>query len=419
MIQRFIALFLTLLFASPVQAQIIGALPYTLTNGQVADANQVMADFNAIVSSTNANAANAGVNTNITALNGLSTPINPSQGGSSLYLGGTASNTGNAYTIVSPAPTGFTLSVGKSVCFTVSATNTGPVTLNVASTGVTNVFRQTVNLGPVAMVGGELPNGSMNCVFYDGTQFQCTTCGQALVGTVVSFNGVVVPNGWALANGQALSRTTYPTAFSTLAYTSVSATTALTTTVTITGANTFIQVGWFVGGPNVTCNSTVVSVAANSIVISAAAGTAGATTLTIGPYPQGDCSTTFNLPNLSGRMTAGVDGTTNITAAFCTNPASLGARCGAQSQTLAAGNIPTLTSTNAAQAISVNSTNNINQGPSSVSANLTGGSATLGGSFSIVTSSGNNSISTTYTNASPSAIGNLPPLHMVYKIIKL
>ena len=411
MIQRFIALFLTLLFASPVQAQIIGALPYTLTNGQVADANQVMADFNAIVSSTNANAANAGVNTNITALNGLSTPINPSQGGSSLYLGGTASNTGNAYTIVSPAPTGFTLSVGKSVCFTVSATNTGPVTLNVASTGVTNVFRQTVNLGPVAMVGGELPNGSMNCVFYDGTQFQCTTCGHALVGTVVSFNGVVVPNGWALANGQALSRTTYPTAFSTLAYTSVSATTALTTTVTITGANTFIQVGWFVGGPNVTCNSTVVSVAANSIVISSAAGTAGATTLTIGPYPQGDCSTTFNLPDLIGRLTAGGDGATRITPTFCANSGSIGAACGAQSITLVQANLPTNNYTPAGTVTLVPNTI-LNTGGSSTAGGTAGPSATTTQTATFAGTSTN-------IGGSATAFNRLNPLMLVYKIIKL
>ena len=411
MIQRFIALFLTLLFASPVQAQIIGALPYTLTNGQVADANQVMADFNAIVSSTNANAANAGVNTNITALNGLSTPINPSQGGSSLYLGGTASNTGNAYTIVSPAPTGFTLSVGKSVCFTVSATNTGPVTLNVASTGVTNVFRQTVNLGPVAMVGGELPNGSMNCVFYDGTQFQCTTCGQALVGTVVSFNGVVVPNGWALANGQALSRTTYPTAFSTLAYTSVSATTALTTTVTITGANTFIQVGWFVGGPNVTCNSTVVSVAANSIVISNAAGTAGATTLTIGPYQQGDCSTTFNLPDLIGRLTAGVDGTTRITPTFCANSGSIGAACGAQSITLVQANLPTNNYTPAGT-VTLSPNTILNVAGSSTAGGIAGPSTTTTQTAAFAGTSTN-------IGGSATAFNRLNPLMLVYKIIKL
>ena len=175
MIQRFIALLLVMLFASPVQAQIIGALPYTLTNGQVADANQVMANFNAIVSSTNANAAGAGINTNITALNGLSTPITPAQGGSSLYIGGTASNVGNAYTILSPAPTGFSLTLGKSVCFTVAAANTGPTTLNVNSTGATNFFNKSLN-GPAAMVGGELVVNNNVCAIYDGTQFQCTNC---------------------------------------------------------------------------------------------------------------------------------------------------------------------------------------------------------------------------------------------------
>jgi hypothetical protein len=58
--------------------------PYTLTNGQVADANQVMANFNSIatcVNSLSTSVANAPVNTNITSIGGLTTPLSVSQGG--------------------------------------------------------------------------------------------------------------------------------------------------------------------------------------------------------------------------------------------------------------------------------------------------------------------------------------------------
>jgi hypothetical protein len=420
--KRIILLFL-LLFVSPAQAQvIIGPLPYTLTNGQVADANQVMANFNAIVNSTNANAANAGVNTNITALTALSTPINPSQGGTSIYVGGTSSNVGNAYTITSPSPTGFSLTTGKTVCFIVNAGNTGATTLNVNATGATNFFRQPTNVGTTAMVGGELTTGMVACAYYDGTQFQCTNCGHSTVGALVDYTGVIVPSGWVYTNGQALSRTTFAAAFSTIAFTSVAATTTATsTTITITGANTFLQVGWFVGGPNVTCNSTISSVATNSIVINNAAGTGGSTTLTIGPYPQGDCSTTFNAPNLTGRVTAQVDGTTNITAPNCANSASLGSTCGGQSTTLATANLPAYTPTGTITngALTVNNVLTIIGGP---------GTFVPGGGSS--GSSINPSAAFTVTQAASMFNGgaqggtdtpftNLPPLGLVYKIMKL
>jgi microcystin-dependent protein len=312
---------------------------------------------------------------------------------------------------------GFTLTAGKTVCFIVNATNASgvAVTLNVNATGATNFFRQPLNAAPGTMVGGELVAGAVACAYYDGTQFQCTNCNHPVIGTVVDYTGVSVPSGWAFANGQALSRTTYAAAFSTISNTTVSATTTITsTTVNITGANTFLQVGWYVGGSNVTCNSTISSVAANSIVISSAAGASGATTLTIGPYTQGDCSTTFNVPNLTGRTTAHVDGVTNITAPNCANSTSLGAACGGQSTTLAATNLPTNNYTPAG-AITVNSSTVANQvGTASAFTDVTVGAMN---STTAVTAT----FAGTPTNigGSATAFTNLPPLVLVYKIMKL
>lgn len=65
-------------------AQIVSGLPFTLTNGTVADATQVMADFNQIVNNVNANAAKNGVNNDITALTALTTPLTVTQGGTGL-----------------------------------------------------------------------------------------------------------------------------------------------------------------------------------------------------------------------------------------------------------------------------------------------------------------------------------------------
>jgi len=66
--------------------------PYTLTNGQTADANQVMANFNSVLTCVNGNIATSGVNSNITALLGLTTPLSVSQGGT----GGTTQTTAQA-----------------------------------------------------------------------------------------------------------------------------------------------------------------------------------------------------------------------------------------------------------------------------------------------------------------------------------
>ena len=71
------------ILAAPLaaQASVCPTYPYTLTNGQTADANQVMADFSAILSCANTSLASAGVNSNITALIGLTTPLSLMQGG--------------------------------------------------------------------------------------------------------------------------------------------------------------------------------------------------------------------------------------------------------------------------------------------------------------------------------------------------
>ncbi len=61
---------------------IVGALPFTLQNGTIADATQVMADFNSIKTDVNTNAAANGANNDITSLAGLTTPLSVAQGGS-------------------------------------------------------------------------------------------------------------------------------------------------------------------------------------------------------------------------------------------------------------------------------------------------------------------------------------------------
>jgi hypothetical protein len=166
----------TLFFLLPVvaQAQIVGTLPFQLQNGTTADATQVMADFNKILTDVNANAAKKGINTDITALIALTTPITPVQGGTTIYYAATSGGTANAQTVATPAPTGFTLATGKRTTFVAGFTNTGPMTLDVNSTGATAVMRMTP-AGPVALIGGEVVANNYVEVVFDGTQFQLYT----------------------------------------------------------------------------------------------------------------------------------------------------------------------------------------------------------------------------------------------------
>lgn len=60
---------------------IFSAMPNTLTNGQTADATQVMANFNQLVSNGNSGCAENGTNSSITQLTGLTTALTVGQGG--------------------------------------------------------------------------------------------------------------------------------------------------------------------------------------------------------------------------------------------------------------------------------------------------------------------------------------------------
>jgi hypothetical protein len=100
-------------------AIIIPALPYTLTNGTTADANQVMADLNDIVTGVNNNAAHNGPNSDITSLTGLTTPLTIAQGGTGVGAVGAVG----------------TIPVSDGTAFAWSNTVNGPLTI----TGAVNL----------------------------------------------------------------------------------------------------------------------------------------------------------------------------------------------------------------------------------------------------------------------------------------
>lgn len=85
--------------------------------------------------------------------------------------GGTVGGTANAITITLAKPIS-AYSAGQGFEFVASAANTGSVTLNVDGRGVKNVTKR----GAVALTTGDIANGSVVRVVYDGTQFQLQGC---------------------------------------------------------------------------------------------------------------------------------------------------------------------------------------------------------------------------------------------------
>jgi hypothetical protein len=168
----FLAALFSLVLAPAQAACTAGALPFNLQNNTIADATQVMADLNQIGTGVAANCAGSGANTDITSLGGLTTPLSAGQGGTWFWVGGTSTGSANAQVVATVTPsTNFSLTQGKCIIFTAGFTNTGATQLNVFSTGLVNIFRQTQS-GPQAMTGGEIASGQQHTACYDGTQYE-------------------------------------------------------------------------------------------------------------------------------------------------------------------------------------------------------------------------------------------------------
>lgn len=206
-----LALFFAL-FSKLAYAGVGCTLPFTLTNGTLADATQVMANYNALVTCLG-NAAAAGANSDITSLSGLTTPISQQLGGTPVYIATTNSTgSGNAQVIATTTPGNFTLTPNFKVIFRAGFSNTGPTTLQVGTTAATNIVRRTTEssqpLQPLA--GGEITANMIMEVVYDGTQFQLMSNVVPFpIGTVFETIAVNADSGFLLLNGQCVSNTTF------------------------------------------------------------------------------------------------------------------------------------------------------------------------------------------------------------------
>lgn len=248
---------------------------------------------------------------------------------------------------------------GQMIAFTPHTTNAATVTLNVDSLGA----RPLRSAPGVELLAGTLIAGTAYTATYNNSDaiwylhnFYGNPYNVPLGGALVYFGSTAPNSSFVFPYGQAISRITYATLF------------------TLFGTT----------------------------------------------YGSGDGSTTFNVPDLRGRVLAGKDdmgGSVSSPARLTSagggiDGVTLGAVGGAQNVTLAANQIPSLTSTGS-NSIAVTSSANVVQNAAIISYVNAGGGGTFVFNSSPtnapLTSIGSNSISVAYTNASQAVTKTVPP----------
>lgn len=133
--------------------------------------------------------------------------------------------------------------------------------------------------------------------------------GTVPVGAVLDYDGVNIPAGWLLCAGQEVARVTYPDLFAAITFPFQGNLTAGNPNVQI-GSADFSGVGIggaFVEGPGIPAGTVVNAASFGVVTLSNNATATGIFTIRLMPFGRGNGSTTFNVPDRRGRVTAGRD----------------------------------------------------------------------------------------------------------------
>ncbi len=160
------------------------------------------------------------------------------------------------------------------------------------------------------------------------------------IGSVIDFAGFTIPEHYYLCDGTAKNRVTDDLLFHALTITeSVTLTNTSPTFTVVSNAN--YHIGMAIEGTGVQAGTTITNIVGTTITMSLAATATGASTVRFFAWGAGDGSTTFNLPNLQGFVTAGANGT--VLGAGVVN--GVGLTGGASTHTLLAAELPPHTHT--------------------------------------------------------------------------
>jgi microcystin-dependent protein len=179
-----------------------------------------------------------------------------------------------------------------------------------------------------------------------------TTFGDGMaVGTIVTWSGLVAPTHYVFTYGQELSRTTYSSLLSAITLTATASCASGSPILTGFSDTTQIPTGAAIEASCLPGGTTVISTTASTITVSNNANITVSPSVKIFPWGNGNGTSTFNVPDLRGRVLPGRDnmGGTNAarltTALFGATPDAIGATGGAQSKVLLGANLPAYTPT--------------------------------------------------------------------------
>lgn len=224
-------------------------------------------------------------------------------------------------------------------------------------------------------------------------------------GTMVPTAARTAPAGWLLCAGQAVSRTTFASLFAALCPQLGTVTISIASPAVVTLVGNDLQIGerirlattgalptglaantdyFVVAKP--TADTVQLSATLGGAAINTSGTQSGVHTLQSFAHGAGDGSTTFNLPDLRGRVVAGADAMGGTAANRLTSAgagvagAALGAAGGAETHTLTSAQIPAHTHTASTNTVADHTHAGIVTGTGSVLnvTNTAGGSATCG-----------------------------------------
>lgn len=157
------------------------------------------------------------------------------------------------------------------------------------------------------------------------------------VGLEADWPGLFPPTLWLFEDGALKNRATYALLFNVLCPTVACVVSNASNSITGIADTSGFAVGWAVEGVGIPGTTTISAITGpNSISINHPA-TGNGTSIRIFPFGQGDAVSTFQLPNATGRVYAGVDNAAAIFAAA----KKLGAEVGTETVTLLAAEMPT------------------------------------------------------------------------------
>lgn len=167
-----------------------------------------------------------------------------------------------------------------------------------------------------------------------------------VVGTIKAYGGFLAPYGYVFSYGQELIRASFPEALAALTNQQTVSCTSGSATLTGFSSTDQFPIGAPVEGLCLNPGTTIVSKTPSTVTVSSTAITSSNTAITVFPFGNGNGSTTFNVPDLRGRVIAGRDTMGGISANrltssyFGNNGGALGGIGGDEKHTLTIGEIP-------------------------------------------------------------------------------